>query len=985
MKSNPNKNWQNRLLSALISLCICSVFLGCYSDAFEGCGLQGRRGSPPPPPRPQLPIVTTILSTNQVSVMQADIVSVIVDSDAPSNIVVSGFNSSLENLEDSFIITTSTCTSSNANVGCEEWFITPEVDAVPGDYEMIISPQVENANRFGATIVITVESNLSLNSAPAAISISGDNGVRHVLTSDQNRWSWANGNDESNVFGAAGVRSYYDSSINKVNPYVVDIAAPDESNVIWSDVQGNSQQGLAVDTNGQVFSWGNNTSALGFTSVEPVPNPLAIPDINAASSVAATSGSSFAIINGEVMGWGSNFEGIRGVGNSEDPWRTEFEIVNNITDAIQLAAGDNHMLALSSDGQVWSWGSNGMGQQGNGNIGAFSVTVSTINSLSNIVQIAASGDFSLALRDDGTVWAWGSNRLGQLGVNSAEASIPTPTQVVGLNNVREIAAMTLNRIPYAFAIDFAPIDNFTQPRPYRWGGGIAAPELVESEPAYNIGNGLFTDYNCGIVTLADGTQSQSGFLWDISDRSIVIPKLISFFGRNDPSCRNKLFLHSSPAEGGSITTSPDGGQFLEFDSATEVVLTVVANPGWEIDPIAPWSGNEDCNDGIVTVQGGVQCIAHFIPANAQQLTIQLTGTGVGDVTSQPTGINCGENCSAFYSENSTVTLTATPDTNSEFVGWTGDSACTNNVSDTVSEVVVAQATSCIATFNSLTAVLTVSKLGNGDGIITSDITAIDCGQDCDESLDINTQIILTPTADANSTFASWSGTGDCSNPTTLVDNSISITVSQDSECTATFDPVATGDFVLTVIINGEGEVNSTETPIPLMQCLNSAQSSTTCSVSYSANSSVTLESAIFFPNNTQNITGCDSFVGTNPDCFVTMDQDKTVTYDFSQSPEFQVDASVTGAGRIISFAAGGEVGVTGHIDCPATNCSDTFTVPTGAPTQVTFEAHPTTGSSFVSWGVDQCDTEGVTNGVGICNIDLVAGSATTRLVDATFQ
>ena len=56
-----------------------------------------------------------------------------------------------------------------------------------------------------------------------------------------------------------------------------------------------------------------------------------------------------------------------------------------------------------------------------------------------------------------------------------------------------------------------------------------------------------------------------------------------------------------------------------------------------------------------------------------------------------------------------------------------------------------------------------------------------------------------------------------------------------------------------------------------------------------------------------------------------------------------------------------------------------------APTRVTFEAHPDAGSTFVSFGAGRCDSESVTNGVGICNADLAPGSATTRQVDAALQ
>jgi hypothetical protein len=112
---------------------------------------------------------------------------------------------------------------------------------------------------------------------------------------------------------------------------------------------------------------------------------------------------------------------------------------------VAIAGGQAHSLALKSDGTVWAWGYNGLGQLGIGS-DTESLTPVLVPTLTNVVRIACGDNHSLALKSDGTVWAWGYDRYGQLGDGkSGEDTIGyplyamTPVQVVGLTNVAGIA------------------------------------------------------------------------------------------------------------------------------------------------------------------------------------------------------------------------------------------------------------------------------------------------------------------------------------------------------------------------------------------------------------------------------------------------------------------------------------------------------------------------------------------------------------------
>jgi alpha-tubulin suppressor-like RCC1 family protein len=87
-------------------------------------------------------------------------------------------------------------------------------------------------------------------------------------------------------------------------------------------------------------------------------------------------------------------------------------------DVIQISAGDYHLLMLKSDGTVWSIGYNGYGTLGDNSTSNRYVPVQVKdntgnNFLRNIIKIEA-GQHSAALRSDGTVWTWGRNHVGQL-------------------------------------------------------------------------------------------------------------------------------------------------------------------------------------------------------------------------------------------------------------------------------------------------------------------------------------------------------------------------------------------------------------------------------------------------------------------------------------------------------------------------------------------------------------------------------------------
>jgi alpha-tubulin suppressor-like RCC1 family protein len=171
--------------------------------------------------------------------------------------------------------------------------------------------------------------------------------------------------------------------------------------------------------NGQVYAFGrNNFGQIGDGTTSDRYLPFPVPGMTGFVAVAAGTDFSLALrADGTVWGWGRNTHGQLGLGDLDN--RSEPVQVPGLTNIIAISAGglstSGFTLALGADGTVWAFGANAAGQLGTGDQDLRSEPVQ-VEDLDGIVAIAAGdGTFSLALREDGSMWGWGTGTSGRLG------------------------------------------------------------------------------------------------------------------------------------------------------------------------------------------------------------------------------------------------------------------------------------------------------------------------------------------------------------------------------------------------------------------------------------------------------------------------------------------------------------------------------------------------------------------------------------------
>jgi alpha-tubulin suppressor-like RCC1 family protein len=256
----------------------------------------------------------------------------------------------------------------------------------------------------------------------AIVAVAAADGRSYALQSDGSLWAWG-----ENSTGALGIGSRNGTLV----PTAVGQGVPGFSGIVA--VAAGARHGLALRFDGRVFAFGE------ITGMPTQPTPALVDGLGQVAAIAAGGGFSTALdIHGRLWSWGVNGSGQLGTGDAQT--RSVPALIARtgtgagLLPTLGLAAGQDFALARALDGSVLAWGAGAGGQLGAGEPAAASALPRPVGALtSTVLGVSGGRGHALAVRSDGTVYAWGANAAGQLGIGSSELRRTEPVQIPGLN------------------------------------------------------------------------------------------------------------------------------------------------------------------------------------------------------------------------------------------------------------------------------------------------------------------------------------------------------------------------------------------------------------------------------------------------------------------------------------------------------------------------------------------------------------------------
>ncbi len=246
---------------------------------------------------------------------------------------------------------------------------------------------------------------------------SGDQGAMGIRA-DGSMWSW--GYNSNN----------YTLSLTTSSTYPSPVQVGSDTN--WSRLALGAFGGLAVKTDNTLWTWGRNTN--GRLGLMPTGFNQMWTTTGWSQLVTGTRTGYLRQTDGTLWGWGGAI-----IGDNTLVQKSSAVQIGASTDWNRIAAGSSHTLATKTDGSLWTWGSNDVGQLGNDVTSTAVSSPIQIGSLTDWNLVAVGNNNSLAIKTNGTLWAWGFNSSGQIG-DGTIVNKSSPIQIGTLTNWNKISA-----------------------------------------------------------------------------------------------------------------------------------------------------------------------------------------------------------------------------------------------------------------------------------------------------------------------------------------------------------------------------------------------------------------------------------------------------------------------------------------------------------------------------------------------------------------
>ena len=394
--------------------------------------------------------------------------------------------------------------------------------------------------------------------------------------------------------------------------------------------------GIALDADGHVWTWGyNNSGQLGDGTTTNRSTPAMVEVLENVAAIDGSDNNRAAVTeDGSLYIWGSNSSGQLGTSTDNQAHSTPvlMESISNVK-SVRLTASS--VLVLLTDGTVWSWGENDYGTLGTGESPYYSPRIepAQIPDLVNITAIEANDDSCFALCEDGTVWSWGYNRYGQLGYSYFDNISVTggdrdssykPQKMTGLTGITTLASdrdytLALDEQGRLWACGLNYYGDFGNKPPLYNSSGITPAIYIDevTQPAVDVAIGARS-----ILLMEDGTiQSPGGSTTTIPDyfRPLEYEDGLTFYADRYP-------LRITAQPGGNTTGLSTG----LYQAGEELTVYAVPELGssW-----AGWSGEglalaepQDTVQSFTMPNGPASLTAQFQLTDCLSVTPDLAGS-----------------------------------------------------------------------------------------------------------------------------------------------------------------------------------------------------------------------------------------------------------------------------------------------------------------------------------------------------------------------